>query len=154
MRHNEPDRSGGSNVSVPDRSEAGRSIVREMMGEETANKLIASAESGTFGAVISELAIDEAFGEIWTRPGLDRKSRSLVTMAVMIAIRQPHEFGIHMNIALNNGLTLEEIEEALIQTLPYVGYPAVANALAVANDVIKERGLDKDPGYGGHRGLL
>lgn len=111
-------------------------------------------KSGTFGAVISELAIDEAFGEIWTRPGLDRKSRSLITMAVMVAMRQPHEFGIHMNIGLNNGLTLEEIEEALVQTLPYVGYPAVANALAVANDVIKERGLEKDPEYGGHCGLL
>jgi 4-carboxymuconolactone decarboxylase len=141
-------------MSAPDRSKAGRSVVREMMGEETADKLIASAESDTFGAVISELAIDEAFGEIWTRPGLDRKSRSLVTMAVMVALRQPHEFGIHMNIGLNNGLTLREIEEALIQTLPYVGYPAVANALAAANDVIKERGLGNDAEYGGHRGLL
>ncbi len=125
-----------------------------MMGEQTAAKLIESAESGTFGAVISELAIDEAFGEIWTRPGLDRKSRSLVTMAVMVALRQPHEFGIHMNIGLNNGLTLGEIEAALVQTLPYVGYPAVANALAAAYDVIAERGLDKDAEYGGHRGLL
>jgi 4-carboxymuconolactone decarboxylase len=141
-------------MSAPDRSEAGRSVVREMMGEETADKLIASAESDTFGAVISELAIDEAFGEIWTRPGLDRKSRSLVTMAVMVALRQPHEFGIHMNIGLNNGLTLREIEEALIQTLPYVGYPAVANALAAAIDVIKERGLGNDAEYLGHRGLL
>jgi 4-carboxymuconolactone decarboxylase len=141
-------------MSAPDRSEVGRSIVREMMGEETAGKLIASAESGTFGAIISELAIDEAFGEIWTRAGLDRKSRSLVTMAVMVALRQPHEFGIHMNIGLNNGLTLDEIEEALIQTLPYVGYPAVANALAAANDIIEERGLDANTEYGGHRGLL
>jgi 4-carboxymuconolactone decarboxylase len=72
----------------------------------------------------------------------------------MIALRQPHEFATHMNIGLNNGLTLGEIEEALIQTLPYVGFPAVATALAAAGKVIQERGLDKNPAYGGHRGLL
>ena len=123
------------------------------MGEETAAKLLASAESKTFGASIARLAIDEAFGEIWTRPGLDRKARSLVTMAVMIALRQPNEFAIHVNIGLNNGLTLHEIEETIVQTLPYVGYPAVATALSAVTKVIKDRGLD-DSAYAGHRGLL
>jgi 4-carboxymuconolactone decarboxylase len=137
-----------------ERREAGQKIIRDMMGEETAGRLLASARSGTFGSSIAGYAIDQAFGEIWTRPGLDRKARSLVSMAVMIALRQPNEFAIHMNIALNNGLTLDEIEEALIQTLPYVGFPAVATALAAAGKVIQERGLDKDPAYSGHRGLL
>lgn len=132
----------------------GQSIIREMMGEETAAKLIESAESNTFGSAISGYAIDEAFGEIWARPGLDRKSRSLVSMAVMVALRQPHEFSIHMNVGLNNGLTVEEIEEVLIQTLPYVRYPAVSTALTAAIDVMKERGLEGDSTYGGHRGLL
>jgi len=134
--------------------EAGEKVIREMMGAEMAERLLASAASGTFGSDIAGYAIDQAFGDIWTRPSLDRKARSLVTMAVMIALRQPNEFGIHMNIALNNGLTLDEIEEALIQTLPYVGYPAVATALAAANKVIQERGLDNTPDYRGHRGLL
>jgi 4-carboxymuconolactone decarboxylase len=137
-----------------ERREAGQKIIREMMGEETAGRLLASAGSGTFGSSVAGYAIDQAFGEIWTRPGLDRKARSLVSMAVMIALRQPNEFAIHMNIAINNGLTLDEIEEALIQTLPYVGFPAVATALVAAGKVIQERGLDKDPAYGGHRGLL
>jgi 4-carboxymuconolactone decarboxylase len=75
-------------------------------------------------------------------------------MAVMIALRQPNEFAIHMRIALNNGLTLDEIEEALITALPYVGFPAVATALTAAGKVIEERGLDKRPTYTGHRGLL
>jgi 4-carboxymuconolactone decarboxylase len=134
--------------------EAGQKIMREMMGEETAARLLASARSRTFGSAVAGFAIDQAFGEIWTRPGLDRKARSLVSMAVMIAQRQPNEFAIHMNIALNNGLTLDEIEEALIQTLPYVGFPAVATALTAAAKVIQERGLDKNPAYSGHRGLL
>ena len=137
-----------------ERREAGEKIIREMMGEETAGRLLASAASGTFGSAVAGYAIDQAFGEIWTRPGLDRKARSLVSMAVMIALRQPNEFAIYMNVGLNNGLTLGEIEEALIQTLPYVGFPAVATALAAAGKVIQERGLDKNPAYDGHRGLL
>jgi 4-carboxymuconolactone decarboxylase len=137
-----------------ERRETGETIIREMMGEETAGRLLASAASGTFGSGVAQLAIDEAFGEIWARPGLDRKARSLVTMAVMIALRQPNEFTIHMRIALNNGLTLHEIEETIIQTLPYVGYPAVATALTAAATVIRERGLDADPDYAGPRGLL
>lgn len=124
------------------------------MGDETAERLLASADSGTFGSAIAGYAVDEAFGEIWSRPGLDRKARSLVSMAVMIALRQPNEFAIHMRIALNNGLTLDEIEEALITALPYVGFPAVATALTAAGKVIEERGLDKRPTYTGHRGLL
>jgi 4-carboxymuconolactone decarboxylase len=75
-------------------------------------------------------------------------------MSVMIAMRQPHEFAIHMGAGLNNGLTLKEIEEVLITALPYVGYPAIATALAAAAEVIKERGLDADENYTGHRGLL
>lgn len=136
------------------RRKDGTSVIREMMGDKMAERLIASAESKTFGADVAGFAIDQAFGEIWTREGLDRKQRSLVCLAVMIALRQPNEFGIHMNIALNNGLTLAEIEEVIVQTLPYVGFPAVATALVSARAVIKERGLDESPGYEGHRGLL
>jgi 4-carboxymuconolactone decarboxylase len=132
----------------------GEKIIREMMDGEMAERLLASAASGTFGSSIAGYAIDQAFGEIWTRPGLDRKARSLVSIAVMIALRQPTKFAIHMNIALNNGLTLEEIEEALVQTLPYLGFPDVATALAAAHKVIQERGLDNSPAYRGHRGLL
>jgi 4-carboxymuconolactone decarboxylase len=121
--------------------EAGINVVREMMGDQAAAKLSASADSNTFGAPIAAYALDQAFADIWTRPGLDRRSRSLVSMSVMIAMRQPHEFAIHMGAGLNNGLTLKEIEEVLIQALPYVGYPAIATSLAAAAEVIKEHGL-------------
>ena len=98
--------------------EAGINVVREMMGDQAAAKLSASADSNTFGAPIAAYAVDQVFADIWTRPGLDRRSRSLVSMSVMIAMRQPHEFAIHMGAGLNNGLTLKEIEEVLIQALP------------------------------------
>jgi 4-carboxymuconolactone decarboxylase len=72
--------------------EAGINVVREMMGEEAAAKLSASADSNAFGAPIAAYALDQVFADIWTRPGLDRRSRSLISMSVMIAMRQPHEF--------------------------------------------------------------
>jgi 4-carboxymuconolactone decarboxylase len=97
--------------------EAGINVVREMMGDQAAAKLSASADSNTFGAPIAAYAVDQVFADIWTRPGLDRRSRSLVSMSVMIAMRQPHEFAIHMGAGLNNGLTLKEVEEVLIQAL-------------------------------------
>ena len=134
--------------------EAGIEVVRKMMGDQAATKLSASADSNIFGTPIAGYAVDQVFADIWTRPGLDRRSRSLVSMSVMIAMRQPHEFAIHMGAALNNGLTLKEIEEVLIQALPYVGYPAIATALVAAAEVIKEHGLDVDKNYTGHRGLL
>ena len=134
--------------------EAGIKVIREMMGDQAAAKLSGSANSNTFGAPIAAYAIDQVFADIWSRPGLDRRSRSLVSMSVMIAMRQPHEFAIHMGAGLNNGLTLNEIEEVLIQALPYVGYPAIATALTAAAEVIKERGLEVEKDYTGHRGLL
>ena len=70
--------------------DAGINVVREMMGDEAAAKLSSSADSNTFGAAISGYAVDQVFADIWTRPGLDRRFRSLVSMSLMIAVRQPH----------------------------------------------------------------
>jgi 4-carboxymuconolactone decarboxylase len=98
--------------------EAGIKVVREMMGDQAAAKLSSSADSNTFGAPIAAYAVDQVFADIWNRPGLDRRSRSLVAMSVMIAMRQPHEFAIHMGAGLNNGLTLKEIEEVLSRRCP------------------------------------
>ena len=134
--------------------EKGLQVVREMMGEEAAKKLGSAADSGTFGAAISAAALDQTFADTWTRPVLDRRERSLVTIAILVALRQPHEFGIHLAAGLRNGLRLEEIEEVLMQVLPYVGFPAVSTALAEAGRVIAEQGLDPDHTYEGHRGLL
>ena len=69
--------------------EAGINVIREMMGDQAAEKLSSSADSNTFGATIAAYAVDQVFADIWTRPGLDRRSRSLVSMSVMIAMRQP-----------------------------------------------------------------
>jgi 4-carboxymuconolactone decarboxylase len=123
--------------------EKGNATTRLLMGAEQSERLSAAAESDTFGSDIAGYAIDHVFGDIWTRKGLDLPRRSLVTMAVMVALRQPHEFGLHMNSTLDNGMALHEIEEALIHMLPYVGFPAVSSVLPVATKIVAERGLDK-----------
>ena len=132
----------------------GHEVVREMMGEKEEARLVGAAESKTFGADIAGFAIDQAFADVWTRPHLDRKARSLVTLAVMVAFKQPNEFAIHMRAGLRNGLALKEVEKTLVQALPYVGFPAIATALAAAGKVISEDKLDGDSTYSGHRGLL
>ncbi|MEP7455969.1 carboxymuconolactone decarboxylase family protein [Phyllobacterium sp. SB3] len=124
------------------RRSTGQRALREIMGPEGEN-LIGAAESDTFGAAIAGFAVDHAFGEIWTRPGLDRKARSLITLTVMVALKQPDEFAIHMRAGLRNGLTLVEIEETMVQALPYVGFPAVSTALAAAAKVIEQDKLDQ-----------
>ncbi|ETN82741.1 carboxymuconolactone decarboxylase family protein [Paraburkholderia silvatlantica] len=132
----------------------GNAATRELMGTEQSERLATAAASDTFGADIAGYAIDHVFGDIWTRKGLDQPRRSLITMTVMVAMRQPHEFGLHMNFALDHGMPLHEIEEALIQMLPYVGFPAISSVLPIATKIIAERGFDKTSDYAGHRGLL
>jgi 4-carboxymuconolactone decarboxylase len=97
--------------------EAGINVVREMMGDQAAAKLRAPLTQ-TPSVPGSLLTRRPGFADIWARPGLDRRSRSIVSMSVMIAMRQPHEFAIHIVAGLNNDLTLKEIEEVLIQALP------------------------------------
>ncbi|WP_162993439.1 carboxymuconolactone decarboxylase family protein [Asaia bogorensis] len=135
-------------------NDMGNSFTRHLMGDEQSAKLIAASQSGTFGAAIAGYAVDHVFEDIWTREGLDQARRSLITMTVMVALRQPHEFGLHMGFALDHGMKLKEIEEALIQMLPYVGFPAISGVMPVAAKIIAERGLDKSDEYEGHRGLL
>ncbi|MBB2199327.1 MAG: carboxymuconolactone decarboxylase family protein [Gluconacetobacter sp.] len=134
--------------------ERGNAATRALMGPEPSERLAAAAASNTFGADIAGYAVDHVFGDIWMRDGLDQPRRSLITMTVMVALRQPHEFGLHMNFALDHGMKLREIEEALIQMLPYVGFPAISSVLPIATKIIAERGLDKTANYAGHRGLL
>jgi 4-carboxymuconolactone decarboxylase len=90
-----------------------------------------SAES-----VIADLSLEFIFGKIWCRAGLDRKQRSLVTIAVLIALRQTVELQNHFRVGLTNGLTQSEIEEAIIQTAPYAGFPAAWSAARALAEVM------------------
>lgn len=135
-------------------TETGIRVFGELMGEQAAGQLRASLDQEGFGSDIGKLAADFAFGSIWARDGLERKQRSLVVIGVLIALKQTAELKNHIRIGIANGLTVREIEEALIQTIPYVGFPAVTGATAAIIEVLRERGLDTHALTGEERGLL
>ena len=135
------------------RTETGKQIVREMLGDGFLQRLEAHIAADTFGSEAGRLALGSAFGDVWGRPGLERKYRSMVTIAVLITLRTPHELQNHVRAALANGCTAAEIEEVIIQTIPYVGFPAVSIALTATAEVLKEKGLLKTPTTAKDRGL-
>jgi 4-carboxymuconolactone decarboxylase len=97
---------------------------------------VTTLRDGGFADELGELSIDHVFGALWTRPGLDRRSRSLVTLGALIALRSADELKFHFQIALRNGLTIEEIEEVIYHIAGYAGYPAAATARRVGHEVL------------------
>jgi 4-carboxymuconolactone decarboxylase len=135
-------------------SAKGIAFFRETMGEERAAALTDHIASGDFGAPIGQLALDYAFGSIWSRDGLARRDRSLLVIGMLIAQRQSSELKNHIRIGIANGLVPAEIEEALIQAVPYCGFPAVASATTAAIEVLRELGLETSSRTSQERGLL
>ncbi len=137
-----------------DLTQKGLAVFGELLGEAARGAMEAGLQNRGFGGDLGELACQFAFGAVWARDGLERKHRSLVVLAVLIAQRQTSELKNHVRIGLNNGLTPREIEEALIQTLPYVGFPAVASATTAIIEVLREAGIDTQTATSEERGLL
>lgn len=122
----------------------GVELVRSMLGEQFAQAMQEAAGSGTFASDAAAIALECAFGAVWSRPGLERKQRSLVTMGILIGMGKPAELKNHIRAGLNNGLTVTEIQEVLIQSIPYAGFPCVAEAIEATIAVLRERGLVDD----------
>jgi 4-carboxymuconolactone decarboxylase len=112
----------------------GERIRREVLGDEHVDRAQAAASPFTedFQAFITRYA----WGDVWTRPGLDRRTRSAVTVAVLTALDRQHELGMHLRAARRNGLSLEEIAEVLLHTAVYAGVPVANRAFAIAQDVL------------------
>ncbi|MGY8961383.1 MAG: carboxymuconolactone decarboxylase family protein [Alphaproteobacteria bacterium] len=122
-----------------EKRETGRQFLRENLGEAYFKKREDSTNE--FNAPLRALSEEFAFGYIWARPGLERKTRSMLCLAMLTALNRPHEIKIHVNSALNNGCTVDEIKEVLLQTVLYCGFPASIDSMAVAEEVLRERGL-------------
>lgn len=112
---------------------------REVLGAEYVDNAIKSADD--FTRPLQELVTEYCWGAIWDRPGLDRRTRSIVNLAMITALNRPHELKLHVAGALTNGLTKSEIMEILLQTAIYCGVPASIDAFRVAREVFKERGI-------------
>jgi 4-carboxymuconolactone decarboxylase len=115
----------------------GMRVRREVLGDEHVDRAIANTTDLTrdFQAFITKMA----WGEIWTRDGLDRRSRSMITLAVLTALGREQELAMHVRAAVRNGLSEEEIAEVLMHTAVYAGVPAANAAFGVASEVLGER---------------
>jgi 4-carboxymuconolactone decarboxylase len=122
----------------------GMRIRREVLGDEHVDRAIAGTTP--FTEPFQEFITRTAWGDIWARPGLDRRTRSCITLAVLTALRAEGEIAIHVRAAIRNGVTPDEIAEVLLHTLVYAGVPAANAAFAIAQQVLA--GPD-DPAAGG-----
>lgn len=122
-----------------DAFEKGLKTRREVLGAEYVNQAIRNADS--FNLPLQELVTEYCWNEIWNRPGLDRKTRSIVNLAMLTALNRPHELKLHVKGAINNGLTKDEIAEIFLQSAIYCGVPAAIDSFRTAKDVFKEMGL-------------
>jgi 4-carboxymuconolactone decarboxylase len=111
-------------------------VRREVLGDEHVAAAVAGASDLT--ADFQDLITRYAWGEIWTRPGLDRRTRSAITLTALVARGQFDELAIHLRAALRNGLTRDEVKEVLLQSAIYCGVPAANSAFAVAKRVLDE----------------
>jgi 3-oxoadipate enol-lactonase/4-carboxymuconolactone decarboxylase len=121
---------------VSDRYEEGMRIRREILGDEHVDTAVAGTTGDT--AAFQDLITRYAWGEIWARPGLDRRTRSAITLMELVALNREQELAMHIRAALRNGLTREEIGEVLLQSAIYCGVPAANGAFAIFRDVMTE----------------
>jgi 4-carboxymuconolactone decarboxylase len=119
--------------------EKGLSIRREVLGAEYVDNAIRTADD--FSRPLQELVTQYCWGEIWGRPGLDRKTRSLINLAMISALNRPHEVKMHIKGALNNGLTKDDIKEVFLQVAIYCGVPAAVDSFRIAREVFQELGI-------------
>ncbi|TMG32277.1 MAG: 4-carboxymuconolactone decarboxylase [Chloroflexi bacterium] len=115
--------------------EEGLRVRREVLGAEYVDKAVASATD--FNREFQELVTEYCWGKVWTRPGLDRKTRSLINIAMLTALNRPHEVALHVRGALNNGCTRDDIKEVLLQTAIYCGVPAAVDSFRIAREVLE-----------------
>ena len=117
-----------------DRYEQGLNLRRDVVGAETVDDWLDTADE--FTGPLEELIIEIGWGTIWSRPGLDRRTRSLLTITLLAAQNRPDELTVHLQNAVNNGCTHEEIREALLHTIAYCGLPTARSAVRLASRVL------------------
>jgi 4-carboxymuconolactone decarboxylase len=121
---------------MSDRYEQGMEVRRAVLGDEHVDAAVAGTTDDT--AEFQDLITRYAWGEIWARPGLDRRTRSAITLMALIALNREDELRMHLHAALRNGLMREEIKEVLLQSAIYCGVPAANGAFAVLREVLAE----------------
>ena len=116
--------------------ERGMRVRREVLGDDHVDRAV--DRTTPFTADFQDLITRYAWGEIWTRPGLDRRTRSAITLTALTALGHHHELAMHIRAARRNGLTPAEIEEVLLHSAIYCGAPAANRAFAIAQEILAE----------------
>jgi 4-carboxymuconolactone decarboxylase len=124
---------------VTDAYEAGLTVRREVLGDAHVDRSLTRASQ--FSAPWQEFVTTVAWGQVWTRDGLDRRTRSMLTLALLTALRCETELAMHIRAAVGNGVTPAEIREVLLHTAVYAGVPAANSAFAVAQEALAELGV-------------
>jgi len=119
--------------------EKGLKTRREVLGAEYVDKSIQNADS--FNMPMQELVTEYCWNEIWNRPGLDRRTRSIINLSMITALNRPHELKLHVRGAINNGLSKEDIQEIFLQAAIYCGVPAGIDSFRCAKEVFTEMGI-------------
>lgn len=119
-----------------DLDEKGLATRRAVLGESYVDAALANAT--TFTAPLQELVTRHAWGNTWQRTGIDLRTRSIVTVSMLVALRQMHELKVHVRGALNNGVTKEELQEIFLHASVYCGFPAAVDAFRSAAEVIED----------------
>ncbi len=117
-----------------DLRERGMTTRREVLGDAHVDRAIAGADA--FTADFQDHITRHAWGDVWSRPGLDRRTRSCITVAMLAAQGSEHELALHVRAALRNGVTVEEIKEILLQVAVYAGVPRANRAFSIARDAL------------------
>ena len=118
-----------------DAYERGMTVRRAVLGDAHVDR--AEARRSPLTSDFQDYITRCAWGEIWTRPGLDRRTRSCITVAMLVALNRTEELAMHLRAALTNGVTVEELKEVLLQTAVYCGVPAANTAFRVASEVLE-----------------
>ena len=124
-----------------ERAERGMRVRREVLGDEHVDRAVAATTA--FTEPFQDFITRYAWGDVWSRPGLSRAERSLVTLAVLAALHHERELAMHVKAALRNGLTPEQIQEVLLQVAVYAGVPAANRAFAIAQGVLAQLAADE-----------
>jgi 4-carboxymuconolactone decarboxylase len=109
---------------------------REVLGDEHVDRSLSGATE--FTAIAQDFVTEYCWGDVWTRPGLDRRTRSLINLGMLTALNRMHEFRVHVRGAINNGCTMDEIRETLLQAIVYCGAPAGLESFREAQAVLDE----------------
>jgi 4-carboxymuconolactone decarboxylase len=122
----------------------GLEVRREVLGADHVDR--ATAHASELTREFQELITEYAWGTIWTRPGLDRRSRSMITLTALVALGHDEELAMHLRAAVTNGLTVDEIKEVLMQTAIYCGVPAANTAFRIAQQVLSPTAEERTDG--------